>query len=64
MENGSLRADVNLSVSFKGDKKYGTRFEIKNINSFNNIAKAIKYEIDRQSKCILTDTPLKQATLK
>src|SRR5207249_11580151 len=48
MEEGSLRCDANVSVRRVGEEKYGTRAEIKNINSFRFVQKAIDYEIDRQ----------------
>ncbi len=48
MQEGSLRCDVNISVRKKGEKEYGTRTEIKNMNSLNFIAKAMEYEFNRQ----------------
>lgn len=48
MQNGNLRADVNVSVRSKGSKKLGTRCEIKNMNSTRFIQQAIKYEAERQ----------------
>lgn len=48
MEQGSLRCDINLSVRKKGDTAFGTRTEIKNVNSFAFMQKAIEYECDRQ----------------
>lgn len=48
MQEGSLRCDVNLSVRKKGEEKFGTRTEMKNLNSFNFIQKAIEYEYRRQ----------------
>lgn len=48
MQEGSLRCDVNLSVRKKGEKAFGTRTEMKNINSFTFIAAAIEYEFHRQ----------------
>ena len=50
MEQGSLRCDANVSVRPGGQKEYGTRAEIKNINSFKFVEKAIEYEIKRQIK--------------
>ena len=50
MEQGSLRCDANVSVRPEGQKEYGTRAEIKNINSFKFVEKAIEYEIKRQIK--------------
>lgn len=48
MQEGSLRCDVNLSVRRKGAKEFGTRTEMKNLNSFVFITKAIEYEFNRQ----------------
>ena len=50
MQEGSLRCDVNLSVRKKGETKFGTRTETKNINSFKAIGRSIEFEIDRQIK--------------
>ena len=49
MEQGSLRCDVNLSLRPVGQKEFGTRAEIKNLNSFRAVERVIKYEIDRQT---------------
>lgn len=48
MEDGAFRADTNISVKKKGEKKLGTKCELKNINSFKFIGDAIDYEIERQ----------------
>ncbi|HUX59819.1 MAG TPA: Asp-tRNA(Asn)/Glu-tRNA(Gln) amidotransferase subunit GatB, partial [Ignavibacteriaceae bacterium] len=48
MEEGSLRCDANISVRLKGAKQFGTKREIKNMNSFRNVERAIKFEIERQ----------------
>jgi aspartyl-tRNA(Asn)/glutamyl-tRNA(Gln) amidotransferase subunit B len=48
MEEGSLRADANISVRPRGQKEFGTKTEIKNVNSFRFIREALEYEIDRQ----------------
>lgn len=48
MQEGSFRCDANVSVRKKGDPKLGTRAEIKNVNSFRFVEKAINYEIERQ----------------
>ncbi len=52
MQEGSLRCDVNISVRPVGQKEFGTKVEIKNMNSFNAIQRAIDYEIERQTKAI------------
>ena len=48
MSQGSMRCDVNISVRKQGEKKYGTRAELKNINSFRFVEKAIHHEVQRQ----------------
>jgi aspartyl-tRNA(Asn)/glutamyl-tRNA(Gln) amidotransferase subunit B len=48
MEEGSLRCDANISVRPRGEKKFGTKTEVKNVNSFRFIREALEYEIDRQ----------------
>jgi aspartyl-tRNA(Asn)/glutamyl-tRNA(Gln) amidotransferase subunit B len=48
MQEGSFRCDANVSVRKKGDPKFGTRAEIKNVNSFRFVEKAIEHEIERQ----------------
>ncbi|MCL4457034.1 MAG: Asp-tRNA(Asn)/Glu-tRNA(Gln) amidotransferase subunit GatB [Nitrospirae bacterium] len=52
MEQGSLRCDANVSVRHVGQKEFGTRAELKNINSFRFVEKAIEYEIKRQIKVL------------
>ncbi|MFH1014904.1 MAG: Asp-tRNA(Asn)/Glu-tRNA(Gln) amidotransferase subunit GatB [Nitrospirota bacterium] len=52
MEQGSLRCDANVSIRPVGQKEYGTRAEVKNINSFKFVEKALEYEIKRQIKVI------------
>lgn len=52
MQEGSLRADVNVSVRPKGATEFGTRTEMKNVNSFNAVYRAIQYESDRQIEVI------------
>lgn len=48
LEEGSMRCDANISIMPKGSKEFGTRTEIKNVNSFSALQRAIEYEIDRQ----------------
>ena len=62
LEEGSLRCDCNVSVKKKGATKLGTKVEIKNINSFRFIEKAIEYEIHRQIDCVETGEPIYQET--
>ena len=52
MQEGSLRCDVNISVRPVGQQEFGTKVEIKNMNSFNAIQRAIEYEIERQIAAI------------
>ena len=54
MEEGSLRCDANVSIRPEGEKKLGTKVELKNMNSFRFVEKAIEYEIERQ-KAVLAD---------
>jgi aspartyl-tRNA(Asn)/glutamyl-tRNA(Gln) amidotransferase subunit B len=62
MSEGSLRADINISLRMLGSKKLGTKVEIKNINSLNNVKKAIEFEIACQSKKIIAGEIIKQET--
>ena len=64
MQEGSLRADVNVSVRKKGDSKLGTRTEMKNMNSFKAIIRAIEYEADRQVDVIEEGGVIYQETLR
>lgn len=64
MQEGSLRADVNVSVRKKGDTKLGTRTEMKNMNSFRSIVRAIEYEVDRQIDVIEEGGKIEQETLR
>lgn len=54
MEEGSMRCDINLSLRPYGSDRYGTRVEIKNLNSLNNVQKAIEFEVARQTKLLLS----------
>ncbi len=62
MQEGSLRCDVNISVRPVGQEKFGTKVEIKNMNSFNAIQRAIEYEIERQIAAIETGERIIQET--
>jgi len=62
MEEGAFRADTNISVKKKTDKKLGTRCELKNINSFKFIGDAIEYEIQRQVELIESGQKVIQET--
>lgn len=63
MEEGSLRCDANVSIRPVGTEKLGTRTELKNMNSFRNVEKAIQYEIDRQTRLIRSGGKVIQQTL-
>lgn len=62
LEEGSLRCDVNVSVRKVGAEKFGTKVEIKNINSFRFVEKAIEFEIDRQIDAIEAGEKILQET--
>ena len=62
MEEGSLRCDANVSIRPVGQKEFGTRAELKNLNSFKFIQKAIEYEVDRQTKILDQGDTVKQET--
>lgn len=64
MQEGSLRADVNVSVRKKGDSKLGTRTEMKNMNSFRSIVRAINYEVERQIDVIEEGGKVEQESLR
>lgn len=63
MEEGSLRCDANISIRPKGETELGTRTEVKNMNSFRNVQKAIDYEIDRQINLVEDGGKVVQQTL-
>ncbi len=63
MEEGSLRCDVNISVRLAGSNKLGTKTEIKNLNSFRNVERALIYEIKRQTDAIEDGEQIVQQTL-
>jgi aspartyl-tRNA(Asn)/glutamyl-tRNA(Gln) amidotransferase subunit B len=52
MEEGSLRCDANVSLRPRGAQEFGTRTEMKNLNSFRNVQRAIEYEIERQAEVL------------
>jgi aspartyl-tRNA(Asn)/glutamyl-tRNA(Gln) amidotransferase subunit B len=62
MEEGSLRCDANVSVRPRGEKKFGTKTEVKNVNSFRFIREALEYEIDRQIEVIESGGKITQET--
>ena len=62
MEEGSLRCDANVSVRPRGQKEFGTKTEVKNVNSFRFIREALVYEIDRQIDVIASGGKITQET--
>jgi aspartyl-tRNA(Asn)/glutamyl-tRNA(Gln) amidotransferase subunit B len=62
MQEGSFRCDANVSVRKRGTEKFGTRAEIKNLNSFRFVEKAINYEVERQIDLIESGGKVKQET--
>jgi len=63
MEKGMMRFDINVSLRPKGQKKFGTRTECKNLNSFRSLEKALEYEIIRQTKVLSEGGTVVQETL-
>jgi aspartyl-tRNA(Asn)/glutamyl-tRNA(Gln) amidotransferase subunit B len=64
MQEGSMRCDVNVSLRPWGQKAYGTRAEIKNMNSMNFVVKALQYEYERQSEILDCGEKVTQDTLR
>ena len=62
LEEGSMRCDCNVSIRENGNEELGVKVEIKNINSFRFIEKAIDYEIQRQKNCMAVGEPIVQQT--
>ena len=62
MEEGSMRCDVNISIRPFGSDKFGTRTEIKNLNSISNVQKAIEFEVSRQEKVLISGGEVLQET--
>jgi len=63
MEEGSLRCDANISVRLKGETKFGTKTEVKNMNSFRNVERALAFEIERQIDLLEDGKEVIQQTL-
>lgn len=63
MEEGSLRCDANVSIRPRGQEKFGTRTELKNMNSFRNVERALTYEIERQIDLVESGGEVIQQTL-
>ena len=64
MQEGSFRADVNVSVKKKTDTKLGTRTEMKNMNSFRSITRGIEYEVERQIEILENGGKVEQESLR
>jgi aspartyl-tRNA(Asn)/glutamyl-tRNA(Gln) amidotransferase subunit B len=62
LEEGSFRCDANVSIRPAGSQTFGTRAEIKNLNSFKNVEKALQYEINRQKEVLLDGGAVVQET--
>ncbi len=62
MEEGSLRCDANISLRPKGSQEFGVKTELKNMNSFRHVQKALEYEIRRQTALLLDGQPIVQET--
>ncbi|MBP3192562.1 Asp-tRNA(Asn)/Glu-tRNA(Gln) amidotransferase subunit GatB [Natronogracilivirga saccharolytica] len=63
MEEGSLRCDANVSIRPAGQKEFSTRTEIKNLNSFRNVERALAYEVERQKEVVRSGGEVVQQTL-
>ncbi len=63
MEEGSLRCDANVSVRKKGTAGFGTKTEVKNMNSFRNVERALEFEINRQAALLESGGSVRQETL-
>ena len=63
MEEGSLRCDANVSIRPRGQEEFGTRTELKNMNSFRNVERALEYEIERQIDLVESGGEVVQQTL-
>ena len=64
MEKGQLRCDVNISVRPVGQEKFGTKCELKNLNSISGVRRALAYEIDRQIQVVTSGGTIRQETLR
>lgn len=64
MEEGSMRCDVNISLRPFGSETFGTRTEIKNLNSISNVQKAVEYEVSRQEKILISGGQVIQETMR
>ena len=63
LEKGSLRCDANISIRPVGQTEFGTRTEVKNLNSFRSVERAVTYEINRQISVITSGGSITQQTM-
>jgi len=62
MEEGSMRVDANISLRPYGQEKFGTKTELKNLNSFSNVRKGLEYEVQRQAEILRSGGQIRQET--
>lgn len=62
MEEGSMRCDANISIRQKGEKKLGTKVEVKNLNSIRNVKRAIEFEVSRMTDLVVAGATIEQQT--
>ena len=62
MEEGSMRVDANISLRPYGQEAFGTKTELKNLNSFSNVRKGLEYEVERQAKILRSGGQIRQET--
>src|SRR5207247_195599 len=62
MEEGSLRCDANISLRKRGETGFGTKVEIKNMNSFRNVQRALEFEVGRQTEALARGERIVQET--
>ncbi|HAP16015.1 MAG TPA: Asp-tRNA(Asn)/Glu-tRNA(Gln) amidotransferase GatCAB subunit B, partial [Lactococcus sp.] len=62
MEEGSMRCDANISLRPYGQEEFGVKTEVKNMNSFSNVKKALAFEIERQAKILRSGGEIRQET--
>ncbi|MDS3137423.1 Asp-tRNA(Asn)/Glu-tRNA(Gln) amidotransferase GatCAB subunit B, partial [Streptococcus pneumoniae] len=59
---GSMRVDANISLRPYGQEKFGTKTELKNLNSFSNVRKGLEYEVQRQAEILRSGGQIRQET--
>ncbi len=62
MEESSMRVDANISLRPYGQEKFGTKTELKNLNSFNYVRKGLQHEVERQAKILRSGGQIQQET--